>query len=271
MGTQPNGRLNGRVALITGAARGIGAGIARRFVAEGARVTIGDVTDAHALADDLGPSAMAVHLDVTSQEDWTAAIAATEAKLGPLNILVNNAGIGSGAYIESCDFAEYERVVRINLDGTLYGMKLALPSLRRGGHGSIINMSSIAGLEGDAGMLPYVSSKWSMRGVTKDAAIEFGRDGIRANTIHPGLIRSGPRTDSLPDNFLGRIPLRQPRRADRAGTVDEIAGIAVFLASDAAAYVTGAEFVIDGGKSVRFPSVAADYTEMLASMMREKK
>jgi len=248
-------RLPGKIALVTGASSGIGAAIATRFIAEGAQVSLADINAeaGNALAASLGPNARFQLLNVSSRDAWLEAIAETEAAFGPLNILVNNAGLGSQAYVESVIEEDFNRILAINQTGTLLGMQTAIPSLRKGGRGSIINISSLQGLEADVGLTAYVASKFGVRGITKSAALELGREGIRANSIHPGMIRT-PATGGthLPDDFFGQIPLRRRDRNDRGGYPEDIAGLAVFLASDASRYVTGAEFVVDGGKSLRF-------------------
>lgn len=264
MSARPTRRdLTGRVALITGAAQGIGEGIARRFIEAGARVVIADraVDKGTALAAELGESAHFVELDVTDLDAWNGAIAETEATFGPLNALVNNAGVAALTYLESFRQQDYDRVMKVDHEGVVLGMRAALPSLRRGGHGSIVNISSLQGIEADVGLLAYVAAKFAVRGVTKGAAVEFGKDGIRVNSIHPGFIRSDM-TGGVPDGLMGRIPLRRVE-GDRTGQPADVGGLALYLASDASSYVTGAEIVIDGGKSIRFPSVAGDYTELV--------
>jgi len=248
-------RLAGKVALVTGAARGIGEASARRFVAEGAHVAICDIADeaGRALAAALGEHAHYIRLDVGSQAQWHAAVAETEAQFGALNILVNNAGIGSSAYVESVTVEDFNAVLTVNQTGTLLGMQAALPSLRRGGQGSIVNISSLQGIEADVGLTAYVSSKFGVRGITKSAALELGREGIRANSVHPGMIRTPVMAGyPIPDDFFGHIPLRRTGYEDRSGAAEDVANLVLFLASDEASYVTAAEFVIDGGKSVRF-------------------
>jgi 3alpha(or 20beta)-hydroxysteroid dehydrogenase len=248
-------RLTGKVALVTGAARGIGEAIARRFVAEGARVAICDIADemGSALAGTLGERAHYIRLDVGDKAQWQAAVDKTETLFGPLNILVNNAGIGGGGYVENFNEEEFDKILKVNQTGTLQGMQVALPSLRRGGRGSIVNISSLQGIEVDVGLTAYVASKFGVRGLTKSAALELGREGIRANSVHPGMIRTPMLGgDLIPDEFFGHIPLRRAGYKDRAGYPEDIANLVLFLASDEAGYVTAAEFVIDGGKSVRF-------------------
>lgn len=262
--------LSGRVVLITGAAQGIGEGIARRFIRAGARVAIADraVDKGEALAAELGESARFVALDVTDPDGWAAAIRDTEDAFGPLNALVNNAGVAALTYLESFKQEDYDRVMKVDHEGVVLGMRAALPSLRRGGHGSIVNISSLQGIEADVGLLAYVAAKFAVRGVTKGAAVEFGKDGIRVNSIHPGFIRSDM-TGGVPEMLMGRIPLRRPT-GDRTGLPVDVGGLALYLASDASSYVTGAEIVIDGGKSIRFPSVAQDYSDLVIEMKGQK-
>lgn len=262
-----DGRLAGKVALVTGAASGMGAATARRFVADGARVVIADVAveAGEALAAELGGTAEFVKLDVSERDEWMRAIERTEASFGPLNILMNNAGIGAPGCVERYDEAVWERAIRINLLGVLLGMQTALPSLQRAGRGSVVNVSSLQGREADVNLMPYVASKFGVRGISKSAAVEWGRYGIRVNTIFPGFIHTGI-THGVPDHVLGHIPLRRAGSGTLAGNGAHIAGLAAFLASDRAAFISGAEIVIDGGKSIRFPSVAEDYGKELAAM-----
>ena len=238
------GRLGGKVALISGAARGQGAVEARLFVEEGAKVVVGDVLDAEgeAVVKELGDDARYVHLDVSQPDQWQAAIAATEEAFGRLDVLVNNAGILRFAAIESMSAEEYMQVVTVNQLGTFLGIQAAIPALRRAGGGSIVNISSIEGILAMGGTVAYASTKFAIRGMTKVAALELGRDGIRVNSVHPGTIRT-PMTDEMGDiTPIGKIiPLR------RVGESEDVAAVVLFLASDDAAYCTGAEFVVDGG------------------------
>lgn len=252
--------LDNKTALVTGAANGIGAAVARRLAQDGANVAIGDVNSegGAALAAELGPSVMFVELDVSRAEAWSAALEQVDHRFGPISILVNNAGIGARTYIDSYNEAEYDRVVAINHYGALLGMRHAMPYLRRAGGGAIVNVSSLAGLEAEVGTAAYVSTKFAVRGLTKVAAMEFGRDGIRVNSIHPGLVRTTG-LETIQDSLLGGIPLHQEGRKDRAGLPADVAGVVCYLVSDRAGYVTGAEIVIDGGKSVRFPTVVPGY------------
>lgn len=237
-------RLAGKVALITGAARGQGAAEARLFAEEGARVWITDVLDDEgaALAADIGDAARYRRLDVTSEDEWRAVIEDVRATDGGLNALVNNAGIGIPGTIIDTTLADYRRVIDINQVGTFLGMHVGAPLLRDSGGGAIVNVSSMMGFVGGAARVAYTASKFAIRGMTKVAAIELGPLGIRVNSIHPGaietpFIRPETRhllpTDKLP---LGRI-----------GTPEDVARLALFLVSDEASYSTGCEFVVDGG------------------------
>jgi 3alpha(or 20beta)-hydroxysteroid dehydrogenase len=239
------GRLEGKVALITGAARGQGEAEARRFVAEGAKVLLTDVLDAdgEAVAASLGDAAAYRHLDVTSEEDWLGAVDLCEERFGPLTILVNNAGVLDFAPIHKQDVERFRKVLDINLVGTLIGIKVATSSMRKAGGGSIINISSNAGIVGLPQASAYVASKWAVRGMSKSAAIDLGKYGIRVNSVHPGgidtpMVSFGSTEDSL---WAKKLP------AGRMGRPEEVANVVTFLASDEASYVTGAEWSVDGG------------------------
>ena len=235
------GRVNEKVALISGGARGMGAEHARALVAEGAKVVIGDILDdeGKALADEIGDAARYVHLDVTAAEEWEAAVATAVNEFGKLNVLVNNAGIVALGEIGKFDMAKWQKVIDVNLTGTFLGMQACVEAMKAAGGGSIINVSSIEGMRGAVMVHPYVASKWAVRGLTKSAALELGPHQIRVNSIHPGFIRT-PMTKHFPDNML-TIPLGRP------GQSEEVSTFVVFLASDESRYATGAEFVIDGG------------------------
>jgi 3alpha(or 20beta)-hydroxysteroid dehydrogenase len=239
------GRLAGKVALITGAARGQGEAEARRFVAEGAQVLLTDVLDAEgeAVAAELGDAAAYRHLDVTSEEDWEGAVALAEERFGPLSILVNNAGVLDFSPIQRQDLERFRRVIDINLVGTMLGIKVAAGSMQRAGGGSIINISSNAGIVGLPQASAYVASKWAVRGLSKSAAIDLGPLGIRVNSVHPGgidtpMVSFGSTEESL---WAKKLP------AGRMGRPEEVANVVTFLASDEASYVTGAEWSVDGG------------------------
>src|SRR5918992_1751388 len=184
------GRLEGRVALITGGARGQGDATARRFVEEGARVVIADILDdeGKAVAEELGDAAHYMHLDVREESQWADAVAETERLFGSLNVLLNNAGILSFGSIEKTSVEDYKAIFDVNQLGVFLGMRAAIPALKKAGGGSIINVSSVEGLKGMAGLISYASSKFAVTGMTKVAAVELGPFGIRANSIHPGAI-----------------------------------------------------------------------------------
>lgn len=240
------GDLEGKVALISGGARGMGAAEAELFVSEGARVVIGDVLDEEGqkTADALGDSALYVPLDVTREADWQRAVARAESHFGRLDVLVNNAGILRFGLLEDTTLEEYELVIRINQIGVFLGMKSAAPAMRRAGAGSIVNISSLAGMKGIGGAVAYTASKFAVRGMTKTAAIELGPAGIRVNSVHPGGVDT-PMTAQVGDADPGEIEYTYP--IQRIGRPDEVAQLVLWLASDKSSYSTGAEFLIDGG------------------------
>ena len=244
------GKLDGKVALITGAARGQGEAEARLFAAEGAKVVLGDVLDepGKRVAESIGAAAIYLHHDVATEESWKAAIGAAVSKWGRLDVLVNNAGILHIAAIVQLELADYMRVVNVNQVGCLLGMKHAIPVMAKTGGGSIVNISSTAGFEGQPGLAAYVSTKWAIRGMTKCAAIECGSLGIRVNSIHPGAINTHMgRSDAKgfeaidPVNIFKKLPL------GRVGEPIEVAKLALFLSSDDSSYCTGGEYTADGG------------------------
>jgi 3alpha(or 20beta)-hydroxysteroid dehydrogenase len=235
------GRFDNTVALISGGARGMGASHARGLIAEGARVVIGDILDDEGklLADELGDSCTYVHLDVTDDDQWREAVATAERVYGPVGLLVNNAGIVAYGPCELMPPEEFRRVIEINLTGTFLGMHNAVPSMRRAGGGVIINISSTAGMMGYASISAYAASKWGVRGMTKSAAMELGKDGIRVVSVHPGPIRT-PMTADFGDEMTATQPIK------RFGEPEEVTKMVLFLAADAT-YSTGSEFVVDGG------------------------
>lgn len=236
--------LTDQVVLITGAARGMGAEHARELVAAGARVMMTDVLDAEgsALADELGDRAAYRHLDVTDEAQWRAAVGATEELFGPVHHLVNNAGIVTFGTIEGTALEAWQRTLDINLTGCWLGMHVTVPSIRRAGGGSIVNISSTAGLQGYANLGAYVASKWGLRGLTKTAALELSPLGIRVNSIHPGPIRT-PMIAGMSGDLTATQPIA------RVGEPSEVTAMLLFLLADAT-YSTGHEFIIDGGAVV---------------------
>ena len=238
--------LTGKTVLITGGARGLGAEAARQAVAAGADVVITDVLDedGKATAEALGDRARFLHHDVTSEEGWAEAVAYAVAEFGGLHGLVNNAGISTGAFLETESVEHFRKVLDINLTGVFIGMKAAIPAMKEAGGGSIVNISSAAGLMGLALTAGYGASKWGVRGLTKIGAVELGTARIRVNSVHPGMTYT-PMTASVGiERGEGKYP-NTPM--GRVGEADEIAGAVVFLLSDAASYVTGAELAVDGG------------------------
>ena len=242
-------RLDGLVALISGGARGQGAAEARAFVERGASVVVGDVRDeiGEDLVTELGRAARYVHLDVTDEGGWADAVALAESAFGPITTLVNNAGVIHAASVTEETELEFRHVIDVNLVGTFLGIRAAIPSLTRAGGGSVINISSIAGMVGAQNTPAYTSSKWGIRGITQVAAIELAGIGVRVNSVHPGvidtdmLVSTGKQKEEIAQRSTSKIPL------SRLGTPEEVAHLVVFLASPAAGYITGSEFVVDGG------------------------
>jgi 3alpha(or 20beta)-hydroxysteroid dehydrogenase len=244
------GRLASKVAIITGAAQGMGAEHARRFVREGARVLVTDVnaTAGAALVAELGESAAFMPLDVANEAGWRDAVAAAEATFGPVTVLVNNAGI-IGPLVPTADMAadDFLRVCAINQLGVFLGTKHVIPSMIRAGGGSIINISSISGIVAIYGTPnpAYAASKFAVRGITKYVAIEYGKQNIRANSVHPGYIRTPMMTEALDDDAIKIAGSSVP--IGRVGEPHDVANLVVFLASDESGFITGTEHIIDGG------------------------
>lgn len=241
------GRLSGKTAIITGGAQGMGEATARLFVAEGAKVLITDVQadKGEKLAAELGDAARFFRLDVTSESEWQQAVAEAE-KLGPLNVLVNNAGIIIFKSLVDTTLEDYSKVVGINQIGAFLGVRSVIEPMKRAGGGSIINISSIDGLQAKNSLVAYASTKWALRGLSKSAAIELGRYGIRVNTVHPGGINTdmgsgGAATEEAMNVFYTQHPI------PRVGRPQEVARMSLFLASDESSYSTGSEFIVDGG------------------------
>ena len=242
-------KLQNKVALITGGARGQGAAESRLFAAEGARVVVADVLEEEGrqLAQDIGENASFMPLDVSDEAAWVALVADIEKSHGRLDILVNNAGILRIAPLLKTELSLYEQVINVNQVGCFLGMKIGGAAIVRAGGGAIVNISSIAGMWGVPAGVAYTASKYAIRGMTKVAAMELGPQGVRVNSIHPGAIdtamtRGGPFEGSVdPDEACRKQPI------PRVGKPEEVAHLALFLASDECSYSTGSEFVIDGG------------------------
>ena len=248
-------RLEGKVVLITGGARGQGEAEARLFSNEGAKVVIGDVLDQEgtrvaAEIAEAGGDAVYVHLDVTSEGDWRHAIDTAVSSFGKLDVLLNNAGIWRGALVEDETLEQWNSVMDINAKGVFLGTKLAIPEMRKAGAGSIINISSVAGLVGSRTSTSYSASKGAVRLFTKATAVQYAKDGIRANSIHPGPIDT-PMGDQMWPDVQSRQEAIDRTVLGRIGTPDDIAYGALFLASDESSFMTGAELVIDGGATAQ--------------------
>lgn len=240
-------RVEGKVAIISGAARGMGAAHARALVAEGAKVIVSDIIDddGEALAAELGDAARFVHLDVRDPEQWDAAVSTATTQFGTLNVLVNNAGIVNGNLIQDFEIEMWQQIIDINLTGTFLGIRAVTPTMIEAGGGSIINVSSTEGLRGSPGVHGYVASKFGVRGLAKSAALELAPHNIRVNSIHPGLVRT-PLVEGIPEDYL-TIPLA------RAADPVEVSNFVVFLSSDESSYATGTEFAVDGGLTAGIP------------------
>jgi len=244
------GRLHGKIAIITGAAQGMGAAHARAFVAQGARVMLTDISEGpgQKLAAELGTNAAFMVHDVASESAWQAVVAETQRRFGLINVLVNNAGV-NGPIVATTDMteAQFLKVCAINQTGVFLGMKHVIPSMLKAGGGSIVNVSSIAGLVAIYGTPSpaYTGSKFAVRGMSKHVAIEYAARNIRVNSVHPGYVRTPMMTEALnPDQIVvasGSVPVK------RVGEPSEVASLVLFLASDESGFITGAEHVIDGG------------------------
>jgi 3alpha(or 20beta)-hydroxysteroid dehydrogenase len=242
-------RLDGKIAIVSGGARGIGEAIARRLAAEGARVMIGDVLDdlGRAVAASVGAAVGYRHLNVTQAVDWQAIVEATDRSFGPPSILVSNAGIMSSKPFEDATPEEFRQAFEVNAVGSLYGIHAVLGPMRSNGGGSIITLSSVAGLMGIEGLSAYCASKAANTMIARCAAIELGRYNIRVNSVHPGRVET-PMSRSDAVAAVSPPSSYSPPPLGRVGEVSDVAGFVVFLASDDAAYVTGAQHVVDGGR-----------------------
>ena len=244
-------RLQGKVALITGAARGQGAEEARMFAKEGAKVVLADVTDQEGTAvaaeiAEMGGDALYVHLDVTNEDEWDAAVQSAVASFGKLDILVNNAGIWWRGHVLETSSDQWDDIMDVNAKGVFLGTKAAIPEMRKAGGGSIVNISSTAGLVGSKTSAAYSASKGAVRIFTKSTAVQYAAEGIRANSIHPGPIDTDMGDQVWPDAASKSASVTRTA-LNRMGTPEDIAYGALYLASDESSFVTGSELVIDGG------------------------
>ncbi|MBC7441047.1 MAG: SDR family oxidoreductase [Ramlibacter sp.] len=236
-------RVTGKVALISGGARGMGAAHARLLAKEGAKVVIGDILDSEgaALATELGENARFIHLDVTRYEDWEAAVALAVTEFGGLDVLVNNAGIANWGPIADYTIEAWNAIIAINLTGPFLGIKAAVPEIIKSKAGSIINIASTAGIQGYEALPGYTATKFGLRGLTKAVALDLGQYNVRVNSVHPGVIKTSM-TEGL-DLAQNHVALH------RAGEPEEVSNLILFLASDESSFSTGAEFIVDGGET----------------------
>jgi 3alpha(or 20beta)-hydroxysteroid dehydrogenase len=246
-------RFENQTVIVTGGARGMGASHARGFVAEGANVVIADILEeeGRTLAQELGDHAIFSRLDVTSDTDWAATVAAAEDAFGPVSVLINNAGVVRFGVIEETEPAVWRQVLEINLTGSYLGIRAVTPSMRTAGGGAIVNISSGAGFTATFGLAAYVASKWGVRGLTKTAALELGHDNIRVNSVHPGGVRTpmlptqGPDADSMAATLPGAGV--ETSAIPRIAEPEEITRLVLFVSSQEASFSTGSEFIADGG------------------------
>jgi NAD(P)-dependent dehydrogenase (short-subunit alcohol dehydrogenase family) len=242
-------RLAGKVALVSGAASGMGRSEAEIFAREGAKVIVADVLEAEGkqVADKIAAAARFVKLDVTSETEWDAAVKAAVSAFGKLDVLVNNAGISGTVDPDMLSSAAWDKVMAVNAKGVFLGMKYAIPEMKKAGGGAIVNISSISGFVGQSGVhMAYNASKGAVRIMTKTAAVQFAADGIRVNSVHPGMLppmrsSKGSADPEWRARMIRAVPMK------REGRVEEVAHAVLFLVSDEASYITGTELVVDGG------------------------
>lgn len=262
------GRLENKVAIITGAASGMGAADARLFVKEGAKVVITDLNEAagKALAEELGENALFIRQNVAEESEWTRVVEETVAAFGRVDVLVNNAGILLMKSMEDTTVDEFNRIMAINVGGVFFGMKAVAPVMREQGSGVIINMSSAAGMVGQVQTVAYSASKFAVRGMTKAAAMDLGPYGIRVISIHPGSIATPMTAQSgvVADAPLPLAPL------NRTGSAEEVAKVVAFAASDDASYVTGSELIVDGGLTLGDTPQVYEMMAALAQLTAEQ-
>ncbi|MFJ7827817.1 SDR family NAD(P)-dependent oxidoreductase [Psychrobacillus sp. NPDC096623] len=241
-------KLQNKIAIITGAAQGMGAMHARKFVEEGAKVTISDINleAAQALADEIGEGAIALKLDVTKADNWAEVVAKTEEAFGaPVNVLVNNAGVGIFKPLEELTEADFRLTFEVDELGVFLGMKTVVPSMKKAGVGSIVNISSVDGLVSAPTAIAYSASKHAVTGMTKGAAAELGQFNIRVNSVHPGIIKTPMAAQPDVEEYLKQLEQDIPLR--RRAEVEEVSNLVVYLASEDSSYSTGSQFVVDGG------------------------
>ncbi|MFD5228722.1 glucose 1-dehydrogenase [Streptomyces qaidamensis] len=241
-------RLNGKTAIVTGGARGMGESHVRRFIEEGAQVVLIDrlAEAGDALVKQLGSASRFVQADVTDPSEWARAVEFTESEFGAVDVLVNNAGILVNHHLADASLEDYERTVRVNQVGTFLGMQAVIPSMRRAGRGSIVNIGSTAGLVGFPSCFAYVATKWAVRGMTKAAALELAAHNIRVNAVHPGDVETEMTAKQRSNGEITTEGIALGRFGDAA----EITNTVLFLASDESSYITGADLAVDGGFTV---------------------